>query len=235
MGEPIANKRWTAEFKQRVYSSRVESTKKIVEQIKKHKIANLISASAIGFYGDRGDQELDERSAVGEGFMARVCKDWEREAFAARETARCVAIRIGIVLGEEGALQKMMLPFRFGLGGELGSGEQWMSWIHLNDLHSLLIESLENGNYMGAINATAPNPVRQSDFAHTLCSELRRPCILKTPEFVLKMALGEMSELLLSSIKVMPRKATDLGFHFQYPDLQPALNSILAAGHTQLI
>ncbi len=225
-GEPIAQ-RWTAEAKKRIYESRVVGTRDLVSAIGelKHKPAVLVSASAIGYYGSRGDEILIEQSKPGSGFLANLCIQWEQEAHKAQEFGlRVVSIRIAMVLGQNGgALQKMLTPFRLGLGGKLGSGSQWMSWIHVDDLIKLFIFAAENEAVVAAMNGASSGPVTNTEFTKTLAGVLHRPAPWAIPQFVLKMAFGEMSEVLLDSARVMPNAAEQAGFRFEYPDLRKAL------------
>ncbi|MFL5811941.1 MAG: TIGR01777 family oxidoreductase [Bdellovibrionia bacterium] len=232
-GEPIAQGRWTQEIKRRIRNSRVHGTRALVDALIQNGSANpsvFICASAIGFYGDRGDQLLDESSSQGKGFLAEVCQAWEQEAKRACEIApknRCVELRIGVVLAREGgALAKLTPVFDAGLGGAIGSGKQWMSWIHIEDLVSLIVEALKNEKIQGPINAVAPQPVTNRDFSTTLAKTLHRPKLLPAPGFAVKMALGEMSEAVLSSQRVMPAKALDAGFKFRFATLEDALSDL---------
>jgi uncharacterized protein (TIGR01777 family) len=199
-GEPIAQ-RWTSAAKKRIYSSRVEGTRQLVTAIGKlrYKPAVLVSASAIGYYGDRGDETLVERSPWGVGFLPDVCREWEREALRAREFGlRVVTPRIATVLGREGgAMPKMLAPFRLGLGGKFGDGRQWMSWIHTDDLLRLLLFAIENQKVTGALNGSSPRPVTNAEFTRTLAAALRRPAILPIPKIALKHPLGVMGEFIL--------------------------------------
>ena len=230
-GEPLAQ-RWTPAAKKRIYASRVEGTRQLVTAIGKlrYKPAVLISASAIGYYGDRGDETLIERSAWGNGFLTDVCRDWEREALRAREFGlRVVTPRLATVLGREGgALPKMLAPFRLGLGGKFGDGRQWMSWIHIGDLLRLLLFAVENRSVSGAWNGSSPKPVTNAEFTRTLAALLRRPAILPVPKIVLKLALGELASLLLGSLRVLPAAAEKTGFQFEQPKLAGALASLLS-------
>lgn len=229
-GEPVAQ-RWSAEVKQRIRASRVEGTRAIVDGLlaAPQRPPVLISASAIGIYGDRGDEELTEASRAGSGFLPEVAVAWEREsARAAAHGVRVVNPRIGIVLGGDGgALEKMLTPFKAGVGGKLGSGEQWMSWIHVDDLVSMILFALGNDAASGPVNGTAPKPVRNAEFTSTLASVLHRPAVFPVPGFALRLMFGEMSEVLLGSQKVLPESARRAGFQFRYPDLRGALTSIL--------
>jgi uncharacterized protein (TIGR01777 family) len=189
----------------------------------------FIAASAIGFYGNRGDEELTESSAAGSDFLARLTADWEAESSRASEFgARVVVLRFGIVLARRGgALPRIALPFRLGLGGKIGSGRQWMSWIALEDIVGIIRFSLEANLLSGVANAVAPTPVQNVEFTATLGRVLRRPAILPAPGFALRMALGEMADsLLLGSQRVYPGKLQRLGYRFLYPELQPALAAI---------
>ena len=230
-GEPIAQ-RWTQPAKKRIYTSRVEGTRQLVSAIGRlrHKPTVLVSASAIGYYGDRGDETLIERSAWGNGFLTGVCRDWEREALRAREFGlRVVTPRFATVLGREGgALPRMLTPFRYGLGGKFGDGRQWMSWIHMEDLLRLLLFAIENPAVSGAINASSPRPVTNAEFTSTLAAALHRPAILAVPKMALRLALGEMSTVLLGSLRVLPQRTEQMGFRFEQPKLARALAHLLS-------
>lgn len=230
LGEPVAGARWSDEVKARIYSSRIDSTRVLAEKAKENHIATFVSASAIGYYGDRGDELLSEDASVGGGFLANVCHDWERELFSAEAESRCVAIRIGVVLGRDGgALEKMLPPFLMGAGGPIGTGRQWMSWIHLDDLVRLFCEAVENERYRGPINAVSPNLQKQAEFAKCLGKQVGRPARLKTPALALRLAFGEMAEVLLASARVSSEKVIGLGFRFEFPDLEGALANLLSA------
>lgn len=230
-GEPVAQ-RWNEASKIRMHQSRVEGTRNLVAALAKarERPRVLISASAIGFYGSRGDETLTEKSGPGEGFLPQLSIEWEREADAATALGiRVVKLRIGIVLGPEGgALKKMMTPFRLGVGGRLGSGQQWMSWIVADDVTGLISFALSHKSVGGAINATAPNPVRNAEFTEALATALGRPAVLPVPEFALKLAFGEMSEVLLASQRVMPRAALRAGYKFQTEKIDEALRTALS-------
>lgn len=225
-GEPVAQ-RWTPEALGRIRKSRVEGTRIVVEAMNRTRVPVLVSASAIGYYGSRGDEVLTEISQPGGDFLARLAVEWEREAD--RFSGRLVKVRIGVVLGRDGgALAKMLPPFRIGVGGRMGSGRQWMSWIHVDDLIAMMVFALENPRASGVWNATAPEPVSNSEFTRELATTLHRPAIFSVPEFALKLALGEMSQLVLDSQKVMPRAPVDAGFSFRFPKLRAALRDLLA-------
>jgi uncharacterized protein len=228
-GESLMAKRWSEEQKKKIIDSRVQSTKKLVAAIQsaspKPKV--FISASAIGFYGDRGDTVLDEYSDAGKGYLPQVCALWEREALRLREKTRVVCLRIGTVLSQDGgALEKLYLPFRAGLGGPIAGGRQWMSWIHLDDLVSVLFEALKNPQLEGPVNAVAPTPVRNQEFVRALGHALARPAVLPLPGFALKAALGEMSEVITASQRVVPAKLTAQGFGFRFHRVEDALAEI---------
>ena len=230
-GETVAES-WNEEKKKRIRKSRVEGTRTLVDALKR--LENppkvFISASAIGFYGDRGDEVLTEESPMGEGFFPEVCKAWEDEGGKAREFgARVAHPRIGVVLSKDGgALEKMLTPFKFGVGGTVGSGDQWMSWVVIDDLVKMLVFAIENENVNGAFNATAPNPVQNEEFTDTLGKVLSRPTIIPVPAFGIKMLFGEMGErLLLEGCKVLPKKLEDAGFKFDYPKLDNAIRHAL--------
>lgn len=231
-GESIASGRWNDEKKRKIRESRTKGTKLLADAL-----ANLsappkalISASAIGYYGDRGDELLTETSAPGNDFLAGVCVEWEKATEHAREKGvRVVNTRFGIILDKEGgALAKMLTPFRMGIGGRIGDGKQWMSWIALDDVIGALQFSLTNESMNSPVNFVAPNPVRNAEFTKTLGSVLSRPTIFPIPEFGVRLAFGEMADaLLLSSQKVEPQKLEASGFQFRYPHLEQALKTIL--------
>jgi uncharacterized protein (TIGR01777 family) len=228
-GEPVAQ-RWTAAARQRILSSRVEGTGALVEALAElpRRPEVLISASAVGYYGDRGDEILNESSTPGADFLAGVCRAWEAEATRAASLGmRVVTPRIGVVLAAHGgALARMLLPFRLGAGGRLGSGRQWMSWIHLDDLTALIAFSLAHA-VSGPINATAPNPVINAEFTRTLASVLRRPAIFPVPGFALRALFGEMAQVLLGGQRALPAAAQSAGFAFRHPELGEALTTLL--------
>ena len=225
-GEPIAQ-RWNSAVKKRIRDSRILGTRAIVEAVSglHQRPQTFLCASAIGYYGDRADEILDEHSSQGRGFLSEVCFEWEREARAAGHLGlRVVMLRFGIVLGKEGgALKQMLPPFRLGVGGPTASGRQWMSWIHADDLIEAILFSLRNGNLFGPINATSPNPVRNQEFAKALGEALRRPAVIHTPVFALKLLLGETAEIALMSQRVAPRALERAGFEFRYPEIHSAL------------
>jgi uncharacterized protein (TIGR01777 family) len=228
-GEPVFAGRLTAERRARILASRVEATRSLVAAIgalpAPERPRVLVSASAVGYYGSRGDRVLDEDAPPGEGFLAEVCRAWEAEALAAaRHGVRCVVLRIGIVLAREGgALPRMAIPFRLGLGGKLGDGRQWFPWIHAGDLVSLIAASLRDEGYAGPVNAVAPAPVRNAELTRALARVLHRPAFLAVPAFALRAALGELAGELLGSRRCTPRRALARGLRFAHPEIDSAL------------
>ena len=230
-GEGIAAKRWSTNQKKKILDSRIDATRALVEAIRhmspRPKV--LLNASAVGYYGNVPEGIMTEKSPCGAGFLAEVCHLWEKETLAAESAGlRVIRLRTGIVPEKEaGALSKMLFPFQFGLGGPLGSGTQWMSWIHRKDLIRIFLFLLENPGISGAVNAAAPHPVRMKEFAEALGKILRRPALLPVPALALRILLGELSSMLLKGQKVLPEKLLNHGFDFKYPDLEPALRAIL--------
>jgi uncharacterized protein (TIGR01777 family) len=229
-GESIAAGRWTEKQKKKILDSRTLSTRNLlkgaVEAGAKPKA--LVMASAIGIYGDRGNDSLSEISPQGIGFLADVCRAWEKESqYPGLESVRKVNLRIGIVLGKDGgALQKLLPLFKLGGGGPVGNGKQWMSWIHRSDLVEMILYSLTHDNVSGAVNAVAPNPSTNAEFSKALGKAVNRPAFMPAPAIALKLAMGEMSELVLASQKVEAKKILDSGFVFKYPKIQEALDEI---------
>jgi uncharacterized protein len=230
-GEPIAEKRWTPAQKRVMLESRQIGTEKIVEAIEKatSKPPVLINASAIGYYGTSETSKFDETSPAGSDFLAEVCTKWETAAQTASASGtRVVILRLGIVLGQNGgALGKMLAPFSAFVGGPIGSGKQWFSWIHRDDVVKLIIAAITDANMKGVYNATAPNPVTMNDFAQTLGTVLNRPSWLPVPNFALEALLGEGAIVVLQGQQVTPTNTLAQGFEFQYPTLKPALAEIL--------
>ncbi|MCT7948403.1 TIGR01777 family oxidoreductase [Ancylothrix sp. C2] len=229
-GAPIAEERWTPARKQEIIESRQLGTQKIVEAIAKaqQKPSVLVNASAIGYYGASETATFDENSAAGNDFLAQVCTAWETEAQKVKQTGtRLVILRTGIVLGMGGAVAKMLLPFKMYAGGPLGSGRQWFSWIHRDDLVNLMIEALKNPQFEGVFNATAPNPVRMNDFCKVMGDVMNRPSWLPVPDFALEMLLGDAAQVVLEGQQVLPKRALNGGFKYQYSTVKPALEDIL--------
>lgn len=230
-GENIGDGRWTAARKQRMIDSRLNATSALVEALRgaPARKRTFINASAVGLYGDRKDEELDETSARGAGFLADLVTKWEEAARGAEPLARLVLLRFGVVLAADGgALKKMLLPFKLGAGGPIGSGSQWMSWIDREDALRMVEWAVVNETVRGAYNVTSPNPVRNRNFARALGKAVHRPAILPTPGFALKAAFGEMAdEVLLAGQRVHPRRAEREGFRFSSPDLEPVLAKLI--------
>jgi uncharacterized protein (TIGR01777 family) len=229
-GEPVAQ-RWSADAKRRIRDSRVDGTRRLVEAMGRmlHPPSVLVCASAVGYYGSRGDEILSEASAPGEGFLPEVCQAWEREAEAAGAMGvRVVRMRIGIVLAQDGgALKRMLPPFRAGVGGRIGSGRQWMSWVHVDDLAALIRFAIERAELQGAVNAVSPAPVTNAEFTRALASALRRPAFLPVPELALSVLFGEMAQMLTGSQRVVPFAADAGGFSFKYADVSAALRDAI--------
>jgi uncharacterized protein (TIGR01777 family) len=223
--------RWSAEKKRRIRESRVEGTRSLVKALGQvtPRPAVLVSMSAVGYYGDRGEELLTEASPPGSDFLAKICHDWELEAqCAAALDIRVVRLRAGAVLDRGGgALAQMLLPFRLGLGGPLGSGRQWFPWIHRDDVVGLALHALQNRDASGPINAVAPETVRNREFTRALGRAVRRPALLPAPAFALRLLLGEMADLLLGSQRVIPERAQATGYSFRYPRLDAALQAAL--------
>jgi uncharacterized protein (TIGR01777 family) len=231
-GENIAGGRWTAARKQRIRDSRVVGTRLVAETLAKMKSPpkTLVCASAIGFYGNRGDEQLSEDAAPGNDFLAEVCQEWEAATAPARDAGvRVVNLRFGVILAEQGgALKKMLPPFRAGAGGKVGNGRQWMSWIEIDDAVGAIHHSLMNEEVSGPVNAVAPNAVTNAEFTKVLGRVLRRPTIFPLPAFAARIAFGELADaLLLASTRVVPTKLLKSGYPFRFPDLEPALRHIL--------
>lgn len=225
LGENIAEGRWTTEKKEKIYNSRVKTTKNLVSSLG-GKTKVFISGSAMGFYGNRGDDILHETETGGIDFLARVCRDWEKEA--TRASCRTVCVRTSMVLGAEGGVLKKLLPlFKLNLGGRLGSGRQWMSWIHLEDLVDLIIFALMNESVEGVVNGCSPFPIQNKMFTEMLAGALGKRVGLPAPEFALHLALGEMSEMLLFSQRGSADKVQRLGFQFKYSSLKDALVQLI--------
>jgi uncharacterized protein (TIGR01777 family) len=234
-GASIADGRWTEKRKALLRASRIDTTRALVNALRKMNArpSVLLSASAIGIYGDRGDEALTEESKPGTDFLARVAEEWEAEALKAESLGiRVVLARFGIILAREGgALPKMMLPFKFGAGGKLGSGRQWMSWVTLADAVGILRLAIEVPPVRGAINVVSPQPLQNAEFVKVLAKAMHRPALVPAPGFALRLALGEMADaLLLSSQRVAPQALEKLGYQFLHADLTSALRAVLEEG-----
>jgi len=229
-GEPVAQ-RWTTSARDKILRSRVEGTKALVAAMRAQPPQVLINASAVGYYGSRGDEILIESAPPAQDFLGRVALAWEEAAQAAEPLGvRVARIRIGVVLGKGGgALSKMLLPFRLGVGGRLGNGKQWMSWIHIDDLMELITFLMRESTVRGVFNATSPFPVTNREFTQALAEALHRPAIIPVPAFALRWALGEMAEVVLGSQRAIPDAAQRAGFVFEHPDIFTALAQIAAS------
>jgi uncharacterized protein (TIGR01777 family) len=229
-GEPLADGRWTHRRKQKFYDSRINTTDSLYDFFANREAVPklLISGSAIGYYGP-GEQTVNETAGAIDGFSHQLCRTWENSAKRFQSLGcRICYLRTGIVLGEEGALARMLPAFKLGLGGPIGSGKQWMSWIHIDDMVEIIFECINNPEIQGPVNATAPNPVTNRDFSATLAAALKRPGYLAMPAIMIKILFGEMGkELLLQGQKVIPAKVLDSGFEFKYAKLKAALENIL--------
>lgn len=220
---------WTEAYKRQIYDSRIFTTRNLVAGLSENSQATLISTSAVGYYGDRGEEILTEDSGPGSGFLASLALDWEKEArMAENKGARVVLTRFGVVLGKAGgALQKMIPVFKWGLGGPMGSGKQWFPWIHVEDLLAAMKFVIENQDIAGPVNFTVPIPVRQKALAKALGRCLGRPAWVPAPGFMLRLVLGEFADSLLQSQKVIPAKLIDKGYRFQFLEIDPALENIV--------
>ena len=222
--------RWNERFKKEIYESRVLSTRTIIESIKEvdKKPKVFISASAVGYYGDRGEEELDEDSLPGKGFLAKVCVDWEKESLKAEDLGiRSVQIRKGIVLGNGGFIYQILPFYKLGLGGPLGKGNQWFSWVHINDVVNIYLLTLENNNLSGPIIACSPQSIKNKDFSKIVAKVLKKPAFIKIPKILLKIMFGEFADEILASQKVYPKKLIKFNYKFEFLDLEKALADIL--------
>jgi uncharacterized protein (TIGR01777 family) len=230
-GESLAERLWTQNQKQRIVASRIDATRALVESIARvgEKPHTFINASAVGYYGNVREGEVTEESPRGEGFLADVCHHWEREAFEAEKLGtRVVVTRFGLVMEKDGGmLRKLLLPFRFFAGVVPGSGRQWVSWVHRDDVIGAILFALSEQSLSGPVNVVAPEPVRMGELCHMLAQVLRRPCWMSMSPILIRLALGEMGSIVLDGQKVAPRKLERRGYRFKHPTLPPALESIL--------
>lgn len=230
-GAGVLDRRWNDAYKSELRASRIDLTRRLVDAIaaspKRPRV--LVSASAVGYYGDRGEEILPETAPAGSDFLARLCVDWEAEAQkAAQHGVRVATVRIGLVLGSHGGALEQMTPiFKLGLGGPFGSGKAWFPWIHVNDLAALMIHAIGNESVSGALNAAAPGIVRNKEYAATFGRVLSRPAFLPVPSFALRLALGEVARVLTASQRAVPERTLASGFAFQFPELGPALRNLL--------
>ncbi len=231
-GEDVAQ-RWSAETKKRIASSREIGTRNLVATLAAlgdtERPGVLVSGSASGYYGPHGDEEVDETTAAGDDFLARVCVAWEREAQQAQQAGlRVVSVRTGIVLDKDGgALAKMLPPFRMGVGGPVAGGAQWMPWIHVEDEVGILLAAIDGEGWSGPVNASAPTPVTNKEFSRALGRALHRPAVAPVPALAIKALYGEMAQIVTTGVRMVPRRATELGYAFAHPELDEALRSAL--------
>jgi len=230
-GANLGAKRWTEEYKKLAYDSRVVSTKNLVEAIKsvEQKPKTFICASAVGYYGDRYDEILNEASSPGDDYMANLCKDWEKEAAKVEDLGvRRVSVRTGLVLSkDEGVLKQLYLPFKLFIGGPLSTGRQWFPWIHIDDIVSINLQAIDNGGLNGAINAASPGIVRMNEFARTFGKVLHRPSLFNIPKFAMKMVAGEVADYAVMSQRISVDKILNAGYKFKYGNLEKALRDLL--------
>jgi uncharacterized protein (TIGR01777 family) len=230
-GEPIAEERWSEEYKKRIHDSRVFGTRDIVDAIDaaKTKPGVLLSASAVGFYGDTGESEVDESSSAGEDFLAGLCTAWESEAVRAEALGtRVVITRLGIVLAEDGgALEKLLTPFKMFAGGPVGNGEQWFPWVHIDDVVGIMLHAIDHPEISGVMNAVSPGLVRNREFAVALGEALKRPARFSVPAFVIKLALGELGGTLLGGQRARPARTLGSGYRFRYDTIEKALSDLV--------
>ena len=231
-GENLAAHRWTPAFKRRIRDSRIVGTTQLCRHLAtlNRRPRVLIAASAIGYYGDRGDEILTEHSSAGDGFLAQVCRDWEAACRPALDAGiRVVNLRFGMILSRDGSgLAKVLPLFKLGLGARLGTGRQWMSWITLDDAVAVITRVITDSALTGPVNAVAPNPVTNREYTHTLAAVLKRPAVLAVPAFALRLAMGEMADnMLLSSARVVPQRLTEIAHSFRHPDINTALMRII--------
>ncbi len=237
-GENQFKRRWNAAFKARIVDSRIAATQNVVAALARKPRRGdgtpktLVSGSAIGYYGPHGDEELTEDSPAGSDFLADLCVRWEAAAQEVEASGvRCVRMRTGIVLDRQGgALQKLLTPFRMGVGGPIAGGRQWMSWIHHDDMTRLLLRTLDDAAAAGPVNGTAPNPVTNADFSRALGRAMHRPAFMPTPGFALRLMLGEVAGVVTTGQRVLPKRALALGYTFKYPQIDAALAEIIASG-----
>jgi uncharacterized protein (TIGR01777 family) len=226
-GEPVSQ-RWTKDVREKIRSSRVDGTRRLVDAMRPSPPRVLVSASAVGYYGSRGNERLTESSDPGQGFLEEICQEWEHEALKAEDFGvRVICLRNGLVLGKGGGLAKMMLPFKLGIGGKIGDGQQWMPWIHIDDAVGLIEFAISSSRLRGPVNATAPNPVTNAEFTRELAHALHRPAILPVPKFALHLLFGEMAKIVYASQQVIPEAAVRAGYQFRFPKLAGALLDIV--------
>ncbi len=231
-GEPVFGKRWSEAQKQRLYDSRIDTTNHVVTAIEaaSNRPRVLANASAIGYYGNTGEQEITEDAAAAEDFLAKICVDWEKAAEAAtKHGVRVAILRIGVVLDEfDGALATMKTPFKLGVGGPIGRGRMWMSWVHVADVAGAFLKAIDDADMSGVYNAVSPTPVTNKEFSKALAAALHRPCLFPVPPFMLKLMYGESAAIILASQKVLPQRLLNAGYEFRQPTCAEALESIFS-------
>ncbi len=231
-GRNLADKRWNDNFKNEVYDSRIMTTRKVVELISKMSVKPevLLSASGVDYYGDTGGSDIYENSPSENNFIGKLCKDWEAEAFKAEAYGtRVVTMRTGFVIGKDSkAVKKFTMPFRFFIGGPIGSGKQYIPWIHINDVVGIYLFALDNGEVKGAINVSAPNPETMKQFCKNMATEMHRPSIFPVPGFIVKIAAGEIAQVVLSGRKALPKKIMELGYKFKYENSSDAWKDVFS-------
>lgn len=228
-GEPVSQ-RWTKDVREKIRASRVDGTRRLVDAMRASPPRVLVSASAVGYYGSRGNERLTESSAPGEGFLEEICQQWEHEALQAEDFGvRVVCLRNGLVLGKGGGLAKMLPPFKLGIGGKIGDGQQWMPWIHIDDAVGLIEFAISSPKLRGPVNATAPNPVTNAEFTRELARALHRPAILPVPKFALHLLFGEMAQIVYASQYVIPEAAVRAGYQFRFLKLADALRALTSS------
>ena len=220
---------WTQKYKRQMYDSRIYTTRNLVDALPKERKITFISTSAVGFYGDRGEDTLNETEPVGDDYLAKICEDWEAEAFKAKsDNVRVLIARFGVVAEKSGGAMKMMIPpFKFFVGGPLANGQQWFPWIHLTDLMNAIVFLMDNSTAQGIFNFCAPNSIRNKDMSRTIGKLLKRPSFFVVPRFAINLALGELGSLVLNSQRAVPENLQKLGFEFQYQDFETAMVDIL--------
>ena len=232
-GESIAEERWTDEYKKRIYDSRIATANRLIDAVEKAATRPqvLVSVSAVGYYGDSGDSEVDENTDPGNDFLAALCTDWEAAVHRAGQYGmRVVTPRLGLVLADDGGvLEKLLTPFKMFAGGPVGNGEQWFPWVHIEDVVGIILHSLDNDSVEGALNAVSPGLIRNREFAVALGDALNRPARFSVPAFVIKLAMGELGETLLGGQRAIPRRTIESGYEFSYQTIESALTDLVTA------
>lgn len=232
VGENLASKRWNNGQKKKIYNSRIDGTNSIFHMLEKAKLkpSVFVSTSAIGIYGDRGDESIDEESSSANDFLANLCVSWEKVVAKNKHLyGRSIIVRVGLVLGRDGGLSEKLLPiFKRGLGGKLGNGRFFMSWIHVKDLARIYVRALEDDKMKGVYNAVSPFPVRNSEFTNVFADALRKPAPFRVPKYALKLGMGEFGEYAVKGAKVLPKRLKSEDFHFLYPTVEVAIKDVVS-------